>query len=117
MSIDDIMKKSKLSLDQMHDTKDVGKTASQHVDQQDKKTTIRELENRKFKTDYRTSNHSDKQSESKYTKKMTFWMTEEVYDAFNEIHAKRTIAKKRVDKGALFCEMVQFFAEYGEENV
>lgn len=111
MSIDKIKKKSKLSLDEMHDNQYVGNPAIQKNDQQNRK-----LDKKRFETDYRSLNKTDKNSGNKYTNKMTFWMTEEIYDAFNEIHAKRIISKKKVDKGALFCEMVQAFIDREEEN-
>lgn len=117
MSIDELkegMKKSKLSLDEMLDNKNVGKTAKWQSDQQIEKPSIKDGDKKRFRTDYRSLNKPDNQAGSKYTKKMTFWMTEEVYDAFNELHAKRVIAKKKVDKGALFCEIVQWFIENEE---
>jgi hypothetical protein len=106
MSIDDIKKKSKLSLDEMLDNQSVGKTVKQD--------TVQQNSNNKsllVKTDYRSDNSTEKSKTIKYPCKMTFYMTQEIYDAFNHIYAQRLIEKKKVDKGALFCEMVQSFIE------
>lgn len=110
MSIDDLKKKSKLSLDEMHDTKDVGKLEIQKSDQQISKSNERKDENKKLKIDYRSKKQEDKQ----FTKKMTFWMTEEIYDVFNEIYHKRMLAKKKVDKASLICEAIQLLNENEE---
>jgi hypothetical protein len=107
MSIDDFKKKAKLSMDEMYDNQGVGKPASQHAEQQIYKSADQEKDGRRdgsnegkndrkiVMTDYRSLNKSTKDKRQPFTKKMTFWMTEEVYDAFNEIYVKRLAAKKK----------------------
>lgn len=108
MSLDDLKKKAKLSLDDMLDNKDVGKTVNVAVHTVNKS----ELE---LKKDYKNENNAEKSHAVKHPCKMTFYMTQEIFDAFNYIYARRLIKKKKVDKGSLFCEIVQFFIENGGE--
>lgn len=109
MSVEEVKKKAKLSVDQMYDNQDVGKTVKQ-----DTVHKVGNSENISLKTNYKNENNVEKSATVttvKYPCKMTFYMTQEVYDAFNYIYAKRLIEKKKIDKGALFCEMVQSFIE------
>ena len=110
MSLEKLKKKAKLSLDDMIDNKDVGKTVKNTVQQHSS------YKNSLVKTDYRSDNNAEKSKTIKYPYKMTFYMTKEIYDAFNHIYAQRLIEKRKVDKGALFCEVIQFFVENGGDN-
>lgn len=51
--------------------------------------------------------------EGKLNRQMNISVTQEVYDAFNEIHATRLQQGIKSNKNWLFCEMIQFFAENG----
>lgn len=113
MSIDETKKKSKLSMDEMVDSKDVGKTVKQ-----DAVHKVGRSESMSLKTNYINENSTEKTATAttvKYPCKMTFYMTQEVYDAFNYIYARRLIEKKKIDKGALFCEAVQLLVENEEK--
>lgn len=115
--IEEIKRKAKLSLDEMFDNQDVDKVINQQDDKMSNQQTDQQVthqnEKRRFNTDYKSVNQTSK-SNTKFTHRMTFWMTEEIYDTFNEIYAKRMLDKKKVDKGALICEAIQFWAENGQ---
>lgn len=97
MSLEDIKKKSKLSLDEMIDNKNVGNPGSQNNGH----PYSREPNN----PNYLPSNLENE----KYNCKVTFNIPERLLDQFNEIYAKGIIDKRKINKSVLFCEALEQF--------
>jgi len=46
-------------------------------------------------------------NKSRYDRKVTWYLTEELYKAFNDIYARRMIEGRKTEKAALICEAIQ----------
>lgn len=55
-------------------------------------------------------------SKPQYTKKMTLYLTEELYKSFNDIYAKRMLEGRKTDKSVLICEAIQLLVEQESFN-
>lgn len=103
MSIDDIKKKAKLSLDEMHDNKSVGNP---------EKNPERNINgNGKRKKEYNFPSHLDGLAKRNMPFKMTFNVNEDTFDAFNEIYAQRMIDGNKTEKSVLICEAIKLLYE------
>lgn len=103
MSIEDIKKKAKLSLDEMHDNKDVGLLDVQKSNH----TNLRKEDKKKDNTE----SHPSIRNDEKLNCKITFNTSERLLDAFNDLYATRIIEKRKTDKSALLNEALELLLE------
>lgn len=100
MSIDDLKKKAKLSLDEMYNNKTVGNP--------DGHKNGRKLE--------RTNEEPITHPDEKMTAKVTFNTSESKLDRFNGIYARRILEKRKTDKSALWNEALDLLLEKEEKE-
>lgn len=112
MSIDEIKKKSKLSLDQMHDNKYVGNPEI--------RTEVRIKEKVVEKKEEREEYHFPSREEGKVKEKMdckiTFNVNADTFRAFNEIYAERIIQDEKTEKSVMICEAIKLLYENEKEK-
>ena len=60
-------------------------------------------------TQYYSNNRNTaiQQNKTSYGRKVTLYMTEDMYKAFNDIYAQRMIEGRKTEKSALICEAVE----------
>jgi hypothetical protein len=46
-----------------------------------------------------------------YNRKVTLYLTEDMYKAFNDIYAKRILDNNKTDKSVLICEAIELLSE------
>jgi hypothetical protein len=70
---------------------------------------IVEQQNNKPETQYapRFSNVTVEKEKIIYGKKMTFYLSQELYDAFHEVYAKRMLQGRKTEKSMLLCEAIE----------
>lgn len=89
--IDDLKKKTKISMDEMYSCTAESKSVS---------------------TTSNTAVHTViQQKEESYSKKVTLYLKPRLYKAFNDIYAKRMIEDRKTDKSALICEAIELLIE------
>jgi len=54
---------------------------------------------------------SQQYSKPQYNRKVTLYLTEEMYKAFNDIYAQRILQGRKTDKTVLICEAIQLLHE------
>ena len=105
MSVDDLKKKAKLSLDEMHDNKDVGNpetlTTGHPTNNKTKLMTVKNISH----------------TEEKFNCKVTFNTSENKLYQFNVIYANRIVQKNKTDKSALFNEALDLLIEKEKERL
>jgi hypothetical protein len=110
MSIDEIMKKSKLSLDEMHDTKDVGNPEIRT----EKRTEDNKSLKKRERKEYHFPSCDDGMMKRNMNFKLTFNVNEDTFLAFNEIYAKRMLDGNKTEKSVLICEAIKLLYEKEE---
>ena len=111
MSIDDLKKKSKLSLDEMLDTKSVGNPEKLPEIRKEEKTEVKKRERK----EYHFPSHTDGMTKRNMNFKLTFNVNEDTFLAFNEIYAQRMIDGNKTEKSVLICEAIQLLYEKERE--
>lgn len=104
MSIDEIKKKSKLSLDEMHDNKSVGFPGS-HTSGHPEVSKTKNMAAKK-----------DSNTEEKLNCKVTFNTSESKLYQFNVIYANRIVQNNKTDKSALFNEALDLLIEREKDS-
>jgi hypothetical protein len=59
---------------------------------------------------HNTTNYSNtviQQAKTTYGRKVTLYLTEELYKAFNDIYAQRMLEGRKTEKSALICEAIE----------
>lgn len=51
-----------------------------------------------------------------YNRKVTLYLTEEMYKAFNDIYAQRMLDNRKTDKAVLICEAIKLLCEKETKN-
>lgn len=112
MSIDELKKRAKLSLDEMVDNQSVGNPeirtdVRKNEKVEDKKKNIKE---------YNFPSHTDGMTKRNMNFKMTFNVNEDTFLAFNEIYAKRMLEGNKTEKSVMICEAIKMYYEYEIEK-
>jgi hypothetical protein len=58
------------------------------------------------------NNQMIEKNKTVYGRKMTLYLTEEMYKAFNDIYAKRMLEGRKTEKSALICEAVELLRKH-----
>lgn len=58
------------------------------------------------------SNQAIEKNKTVYGRKMTLYLTEEMYKAFNDIYANRMLEGRKTEKSALICEAVELLRKH-----
>lgn len=112
MSIDDVKKKMKLSLDEMHDNKDVGNPEIRTEIRKEKNTEVKNEE----KNSYHFPSYSEGRVKEKMDCKLTFNVNADTFKAFNEIYAERMLYDEKTEKSVLICEAIRLLYENEKEK-
>jgi len=142
--INELKRKTKMSLDELYEGKTVGKTVKQKESNPERKEEIqpdsqnkisqssqershptnqldRQMENN---LDVRQESHSapsvylnaKPQMQKMQTYKMTFNLTEDVYKAFNDLYAQRMLQGRKTDKSDMICEAIHWLIQMDNEQ-
>lgn len=104
--IDDIKKKAKISMDEMYSCTPESKEVKEDVHTKKSKSV---------KDGLSTYTNTAIQQKPMYTKKITAYLTEELFKAFNDIYARRMLEGRKTDKTVLMCEAIQLLIESENE--
>ena len=83
---------------------------TQPIEQQNSNTVIRQHTAGSY-----FNNQMIEKNKTAYCRKMTLYLTEEMYKAFNDIYAKRMLEGKKTEKSALICEAVELLRKHENE--
>jgi len=108
MSLDNLKKKTKLSLDDMIDNQDVGNPEIRKEIQKEDKEPLR--------GSYHFPSHSEVKEKEKMDCKLTFNVNSDTFKAFNEIYAQRIIEGEKTEKSVLICEAIKLLYDYETEK-
>ena len=61
-------------------------------------------------------NITETKNQTVYVRKVTLYLTEEMYKAFNDIYAQRILAGRKTEKSALICEAVGLLHENEQKS-
>jgi len=142
--INELKRKTKMSLDELYEGKTVGKTVKQKESNPERKEETqpdsqnkisqssqeishptnqldRQMENN---LDVRQESHSapsvylnaKPQMQKMQTYKMTFNLTEDVYKAFNDLYAQRMLQGRKTDKSDMICEAIHWLIQMDNEQ-
>lgn len=112
MAIEDLKKKTKLSLDEMHDNQVVGNPEIRTEVREDVKTVEKNEENK----NYHFPSYSDGKIKEKMDCKLTFNVNVDTFKAFNEIYAERMLYDEKTEKSVLICEAIRLLYEREKEK-
>lgn len=133
--IDNIKKKSKISLEEMFDNQQVVKTEIQENGNPEIRENVKTELSKNGNPDVREYGNTEKQeyrkkidkmernetyhfpslkngkTKEKMDCKLTFNVNEDTFKAFNEVYAKRILEGKKTDKSVLICEAIKLLFE------
>ncbi|NNM43452.1 MAG: hypothetical protein HKM07_03835 [Chlamydiae bacterium] len=128
--IEEMKKRTKLSMEEMYDNPiaekvEIQKNVSQErqkpiktLNQESVKETIQKLAHPEIQQPKQTDVFPVKQVQPQKapTYKMTFMLTEDIYKAFNDLYAKRMLQGRKTEKSDLICEAIEWLIKMEGEK-
>jgi hypothetical protein len=113
MSLDDLKKKAKFSVDEMYNTdnKPVGKTEIRTEVKLDVNNNDNQHYKKQVKKKYNFPSSKDGMVKRNMNFKLTFNVNEDTFLAFNEVYASRIIEGNKTEKSVLICEAIRLLYE------
>jgi len=117
--IDEMTKKikKKLTLDDMGPVQTTVHTAIQPtVDPNLQQTQENNSHSTTNQTTLQQTVNTVANNKPQYNRKVTLYLTEEMYKAFNDIYAQRMLDNRKTDKSVLICEAIKLLCEQETKN-